>query len=1355
MKISRISTIFFILALMSHLGLTAQRSRQQPMIPVYPYAARVRDSITACRVPLMVMPGNYRQRTLPPIVDNSANSHWPGIKDQYQFYTCQQYSGVAYVFGYEINRLRNQPGWYWENSYPTHYTWNFMNQGDRFTGVNFLQSFEAIKQQGHMTSNDYGPDTATSVLGWISGYDKYYRGMFNHIRQVYAIEINSTAGIIMMKNYLFDHLDGSPAGGIACFTTSSGTLHNMPVLPEGTPEAGKSIITRWQSDPVHGMTIVGYNDSIRFDLNNDGKFTNDIDITGDGRIDARDWEIGGFKIANSYGLWWTEDGFVYALYRSFALNYEDGGIWNNRVYVVEADTAYRPLLALRVKLNYNARNKIRILAGMNDDTLFQMPDHVIDFPVFNFQGGEHFMQGNDTILEAKSIEFGLDVTPLLNYIPSGQPARFFLGVEERDPDQRGEGIIEQASFIHYGNAPMEIPVKEQDVIIEDNKTTMVSVVAAFDKPDVRVVTERLPSFTPHQTTQVQLEATGGRPPYDWSFVEQYSKKPAETPAPIIIGTSLMVPSATRSFSAVALPFSFPFFGKPYDTIYVNYFGFIAFEPQNLPAPYITDETAMLRMFPLVVPSFSQQYTYVAGKNDGIWFEADASHAVIRWKTTVAGHASGSSNDFSVILYPDGRFDFCYGTMENLGFTHTFYHGVSKGDGLNSEIETQWNANEITGKSFTFSPPVVPEKISLDRSGLLSVAEADSSVIYSLQVRVADAGRISDSRVLVLSNGLDIVHELICGDDGKLKSGQPASLKLILTNNGTQPLHDLKLKILTPDSLLQITDSLYSVPLINPGQSLTVLPAFSFTMARPLPNDFPVMVSLHALSAARSWNKELVFPVAAPELSVDAPFIVDGFNNRLDPGEVADLAVKVRNSGNRLAQSLQVTLLSADPEVTVLSAPIITIDQLNGYSATECVFRIRASREIQPGNSGPIQILLNDTTGLLQILDFSLLIGTKPVALVNLASSRASFQAMINALDSLHVGFDTISSLPFDYNRYASVFLILGTLGTGSHTLKYSEGSFLAEYLRHGGNLYMESYLTWYYFNKTVLHPYFKYVTQKIPVYHFPQVKGIPGTFTDSMAYAYQVPLNYAIYGFEPVAPAYSTFTNSDDPAKSLEIVYDGSDYKTIGSMLDFSALSGEAAPSGKTVLMRRYLEFFGLNLYGPYPLFHASVTKVCRGQAVTFTDDSFDQIKSWNWEFQGGIPAVSNDTNPVVRYDTGGNFDVKLTVSDGLRTREILKPQYIRVDNCAGKPDDHPSSPWCRIFPNPAADFTTIEINRPAGERCSIILHDLAGYRVREIQRTIPPGNRIVMNLSGLARGLYFIRVQAGGLTSIHKLIKY
>ena len=70
----------------------------------------------------------------------------------------------------------------------------------------------------------------------------------------------------------------------------------------------------------------------------------------------------------------------------------------------------------------------------------------------------------------------------------------------------------------------------------------------------------------------------------------------------------------------------------------------------------------------------------------------------------------------------------------------------------------------------------------------------------------------------------------------------------------------------------------------------------------------------------------------------------------------------------------------------------------------------------------------------------------------------------------------------------------------------------------------------------------------------------------------------------------------------------------------------------------------------------------CVGSEVEFIDDSYNgEITSWNWTFEGGTPATSNETNPVVVYNEGGSYTVTLTVSDGVNEFTTTKENYVHV----------------------------------------------------------------------------------------------
>jgi hypothetical protein len=287
---------------------------------------------------------------------------------------------------------------------------------------------------------------------------------------------------------------------------------------------------------------------------------------------------------------------------------------------------------------------------------------------------------------------------------------------------------------------------------------------------------------------------------------------------------------------------------------------------------------------------------------------------------------------------------------------------------------------------------------------------------------------------------------------------------------------------------------------------------------------------------------------------------------------------------------------------------------------------------------------------------------------------------------------------------------------------------------------MESYYAWYYHNDPPLMPRFGYTTRKIPAYYYPEAKGVAGTFTESMSFTYLSALDYAVFSFEPTAPAYTVLDNGSFPPHAVVIANPADGYRTIGSMLGFGDIYGIVPPSDQVTLMQKYLEFFNLNVTGPFPLFHAASTAVCKNGHATFTDDSFDNIPSRTWEFPGGEPATSTEANPSVTYTANGNYDVKLTVSDGVHTQTILKKNYIRVEQCSGEREAE-AFPAFRIYPNPAGNYIRLLPEPMVRGQVKLLFFDVSGRQLMEKTRSVTPGAAIVVEVSNLPRGMIFLRI--------------
>ncbi len=70
---------------------------------------------------------------------------------------------------------------------------------------------------------------------------------------------------------------------------------------------------------------------------------------------------------------------------------------------------------------------------------------------------------------------------------------------------------------------------------------------------------------------------------------------------------------------------------------------------------------------------------------------------------------------------------------------------------------------------------------------------------------------------------------------------------------------------------------------------------------------------------------------------------------------------------------------------------------------------------------------------------------------------------------------------------------------------------------------------------------------------------------------------------------------------------------------------------------------------------------ICAGQSVTYHDQSFHSVTSRSWEFPGGTPSTSTDTDPVVTYTEAGVYPVTLTVSDGNATLTTTETSFVTV----------------------------------------------------------------------------------------------
>lgn len=713
------------------------------------------DSIALSSFP--VIPnryGTYKSKELPYFLDNSTQPYFRPLFEQVAS-ECGQYASIGFNFTYEINYTRNTAANVPENQFPTHYTYNFMNGGFGWHGVSYFHSFEIAKINGHPSITDFGSNNECGPSYWMNGYDSYYNGMSNKIDEVYQIPVGNEEGLMTLKNWLHNHLTGDDVGGIACFY--SATPWNLNTLPSNSPEAGKRVITEFKYPASHASTITGYHDSIRYDYNQDGQFTNHLDINEDGKIDMRDWEIGGLKFTDSYqgGTSWADSGFCYMMYKTLADRLGEGGIWNNVAHVVRVKENYEPLISMKVKLDYNCRDKIKIMAGISDSPGMSFPQHTMGFPIYDFQGACQFMQGGWEP-EAKTIELGLDITPLLGRIKSNEEALFFLHIIENDPNNQGSGKILEYSIINHMNDDEEYSYPGTEIPISDNDITTLVVNATLEFNSLDISNQILPMALTGEQYEHQMVATGGTPPYQWKLVETYDESLVTAAFPNISGSKLEFHDTIHSATVLPLDFDFPFYGLNYDSIWVHTDGFIMFDDQTYPWPYLYDEHLMIRKTCNISPFLNNNLFIKESIEDGVWYEADENKAIIRWKMSSTMPA-GESYEFALSLYPSGRIDFQYN--EDIVNNSSFAAGISKGDDISYQYPWAFTYGIINSEeAIVYEAQTHPYELTLSDDGILSGVPEQNYTSVDLIFDVRDKNLLNRRKMLKFNSYYADINE---------------------------------------------------------------------------------------------------------------------------------------------------------------------------------------------------------------------------------------------------------------------------------------------------------------------------------------------------------------------------------------------------------------------------------------------------------------------------------------------------------------------------------------------------------------------------------------------------------------------
>ncbi|MCD4773749.1 MAG: T9SS type A sorting domain-containing protein [Bacteroidales bacterium] len=931
-----------------------------------------KDSAYLCSLPKLPVPAFYKGNKAPLLPYKLDNSTQPYFRPAYNQagYSCGQAALVGYNFTYEINRVRELPGNVPENQYPTHFTWNFWNAGNMYGGVSYFTSMEILKGAGNPTVSEYGGMSYGGEKRWMNGYDNYYNAMQNRITTAYSLKIDTPEGIEYLKHYIHDHLDSSNVGGLASFYANQPGLH---ILPEGTPEEGKHVVVFWNYS-THALTIVGWNDSICWDYNSDGQYTNDIDINNDGVVNVKDWEIGGFKFVNSYGGVpnWADEGFCYMMYKTVADEYGQGGIWNNTVNTLKVKESCSPQLTMKITLKHTRRKAVKVMAGFSTDTTATEPEQIFDFPIYNYQGGNNYMQGG-TSEEDKTIEFGLDISHFLSYLEPGDHIKFFLIINEYDPEYWGHGDYINFSIIDYINGVNEIPCSQSNIPIPHNGTVTVSIVHQVNHDEVNIDNVNLPPAPAGGPYNCQLNASGGTTPYFWRINHDYTETDYTGNFPTV-NTNHLYPSNNNNGTVEqAIDFSFPFYGQEFETITIHTDGFLKFDDDIYIWPYFQSNELLFKKTACIAPYMTDLRIYPA-QGDGIWYEGDESGAIFYWKTSINELPTETNLNFAVKLFPSGDIKFYYGEMQTNGEIE-WYGGTSKGNSLDYQFfEISGNDTINENSVIDFSSPFYPNEMTLSENGIFSGTPLQAYNGIDIKFKATDNNNIFTNKILQFSaNGIIMDPSIVSGGDEIIEFAENAVLSVLLTNISGDDLTNAYMRISINDTNYILIDSVeYFGTLIN-GNSVNLEDAFNFDVSPMVPNYHNLNIATEIISTDTTYLSNLFFTVFAPVIQSDYIFVNDGDNQILDPGETTDIIVGIENSGGAKAQNISVILSSNDNFVTINNGSGFILS-LPADSISPMIFNISVDEDAPIGHIIEFALDISTDNGYINSDTFYLSVG---------------------------------------------------------------------------------------------------------------------------------------------------------------------------------------------------------------------------------------------------------------------------------------------------------------------------------------------------------------------------------------------
>jgi C1A family cysteine protease len=364
---------------------------------------------------------------LPASVDNSTLIWFPPIGNQGGLGSCASYSTTYYTMTYMVARAlnRNVRGAQTTDKFSPKFIYNMINGGSD-SGSWTQTAYGVMENHGAPVLSDWPYDGnyrawPTTAALWRSGIA--YRTANDGV----VSNLDTPAGLANLKTMLANGYILNMALDIYGWQWT--TIKDDPSTTADNALVGWPIVTMSKNDNSgHAMTIVGYDDNVWCDINNNG-------VVDPG-------EKGAFKVCNQWGTGWQRSGFAYVSYDALKAassipgadntNREAAFWYQEATWMAARPSGYTPLLLGEFTLNTATRSQVVVNLGYGTTSSTTPSTNWYPTAIY-YDGGAYAFDGGTTATDATAV---FDFTDIAD---AGPMRRWFLAV--RDTSSGGPVVV--------------------------------------------------------------------------------------------------------------------------------------------------------------------------------------------------------------------------------------------------------------------------------------------------------------------------------------------------------------------------------------------------------------------------------------------------------------------------------------------------------------------------------------------------------------------------------------------------------------------------------------------------------------------------------------------------------------------------------------------------------------------------------------------------------------------------------------------------------------------------------------------------------------------------------------------------